>query len=138
MVVYTGTIEVSTNEMDIVDITHDVSEVVAASAISNGVVCLFCPGSTGALTTLEHESGLLHDLPVALERLAPRDAHYRHEELWHDGNGHSHVRASTIGPSLVVPLVNYQMILGTWQQLVFVECDVKQRHRKLIVQIIGD
>lgn len=138
MVVYTGTVVVSTTEMDIVDITHDVSEVVAASTISNGIVCIFCPGSTGALTTLEHENGLLHDLPVALERLAPRDAGYRHEELWHDGNGHSHVRASTVGPSIVVPLVNHQMTLGTWQQLVFVECDVKQRRRELIVQIIGD
>jgi secondary thiamine-phosphate synthase enzyme len=137
MTTYTESITVSTSEMDIVDITQQVADAVASSDISNGVVCIFCPGSTGALTTLEYEPGLLQDLPAALERLAPQNARYQHEERWHDGNGHSHIRASIISPSLTIPIVDNRMTLGTWQQLVFVECDVRQRRRELIVQIIG-
>lgn len=138
MAVYTGTISVSTTEMDIVDITSHVADIVRQSDITDGVACVFCPGSTGAVTTIEHEPGLLHDLPAALEKVAPRDAHYRHEERWHDGNGHSHVRASLMGPSITMPVINGALPLGTWQQLVFVECDVRQRRRELIVQVVGD
>jgi len=138
MATYTGTIAISTTEMNISDITRQVRELVESSGISDGLVCIFCPGSTGALTTIEHEPGLLQDLPAALERLAPRDARYLHEERWHDGNGHSHIRASILGPSLTIPVIDAHMSLGTWQQIVFVECDVRQRRRELVVQIIGN
>jgi len=131
-------IELNTKgEMDIIDITHDVQEIVEESGIENGIVLIFCPGSTGAITTIEYEDGLLYDLPQALEKIAPKNAYYRHEEKWHDGNGHSHVRASIIGPSLTVPIENRRLILGTWQQIVFVECDVRARKRKIIVHIVG-
>ena len=123
--------------MDIIDITHDVQEIVEESGIEDGIVLIFCPGSTGAITTIEYEDGLLYDLPQALEKIAPKNAYYRHEEKWHDGNGHSHVRASIIGPSLTVPIENRRLILGTWQQIVFVECDVRARRRKIIVHIVG-
>ena len=123
--------------MDIIDITHDVQEIVEESGIENGIALIFCPGSTGAITTIEYEDGLLYDLPNALEKIAPKNAYYRHEEKWHDGNGHSHVRASIIGPSLTVPIENRRLILGTWQQIVFVECDVRARRRKIIVHIVG-
>jgi len=133
-----GVIELDTKgEMDIIDITHDVQEIVEESGIENGIVLIFCPGSTGAITTIEYEDGLLYDLPQALEKIAPKNAYYRHEEKWHDGNGHSHVRASIIGPSLTVPIENRRLILGTWQQIVFVECDVRPRRRKIIVHIVG-
>ena len=133
-----GVIELNTKgEMDIIDITHDVQEIVEESGIENGIVLIFCPGSTGAITTIEYEDGLLYDLPQALEKIAPKNAYYRHEEKWHDGNGHSHVRASIIGPSLTVPIENRRLILGTWQQIVFVECDVRARRRKIIVHIVG-
>jgi len=137
MAVYMDKVMVESREMDIVDITNDVEKIVRASGIKNGIACIFCPGSTGAITTIEHESGLLYDLPAALERIAPRDAYYKHEERWHDGNGHSHVRASIIGPSLTVPVVNGTLRLGTWQQIVFVECDVRHRHRELLVHVLG-
>ncbi len=137
MPVYVGKVVVETKEMDIVDITHDVNKIVEKAEVKNGIACIFCPGSTGAITTIEHESGLLHDLPTALERVAPRDAYYKHEERWHDGNGHSHVRASLIGSSLTVPIINQKLQLGTWQQIVFVECDVRPHHRELIVQVLG-
>lgn len=124
--------------MDIVDITSDVQEIVGKSGITNGMACVFCPGSTGALTTIEHEPGLLHDLPVAMERIAPKNAYYRHEETWHDGNGHSHIRASIIGPEITVPVADGILRLGTWQQIVFVECDVRERKRTLLVHVFGD
>lgn len=138
MAVYQDTIAVQTEEMDIVDISQQAQQVVDASGIQNGIACIFNPGSTGAVTTIEHEPGLLEDLPAALERIAPRDITYRHEERWHDGNGHSHIRASLVGPSLSVPVTDGQLQIGTWQQIVFVECDVKSRQRSLLVQIIGD
>ena len=137
MAVYMDKVMVETREMDIVDITHDVEKIVEKSGIKNGIACIFCPGSTGAITTIEHESGLLYDLPAVLERIAPKAAYYKHEERWHDGNGHSHVRASLVGPSLTVPVVNNALKLGTWQQIVFVECDVRPRHRELVVHVLG-
>lgn len=124
-------------EMDIVDITPEVQRVVGKSGVKEGIACIFCPGSTGAITTIEYESGLLYDLPSALEKIAPKNAYYKHEERWHDGNGHSHVRASIIGSSLSVPIENGQLILGTWQQIVFIECDVRPRKRRLIIHILG-
>ena len=124
-------------EMDIVDITHEVQKIVEESGIEDGIALIFCPGSTGAITTIEYEDGLLYDLPNALEKIAPKNAYYKHEERWHDGNGHSHVRASIIGPSLTVPVENGRLILGTWQQIIFVECDIRPRSRKIIVHIVG-
>ncbi|PIV69956.1 MAG: secondary thiamine-phosphate synthase enzyme [Euryarchaeota archaeon CG01_land_8_20_14_3_00_38_12] len=136
---YSETISVSTKgETDIINITDDVSKIVEKSGMKNGIGCVFVPGSTGAITTIEYEPGLLQDLPKALERLFPKNIEYKHHETWHDGNGHSHVRASIIGPSLAVPIKNGKLILGTWQQIVFVELDVRKRKREIIVQIVGD
>ena len=125
-------------EGEIVDVTEDVAQAVVESGLKNGVVTIFVPGSTGALTTIEYEPGLLKDLPNILERMAPKGLEYEHERRWHDGNGHSHVRASIIGPSLTVPFVNGRLTLGTWQQIVFLELDVHSRNRQLILQIIGE
>ena len=125
-------------EGDILDITDAVFKAVVESGLKNGVVTVFVPGSTGALTTIEYEPGLLKDLPNMLERIAPRNIPYEHEKRWHDGNGHSHVRASLIGPSLTVPFIEGRLTLGTWQQIVFVELDIRSRSRRLILQIIGE
>ncbi len=139
MTVITKRVSVNTRgEGDILDVTEDVAEAVVESRLSNGLVTVFVPGSTGALTTIEYEPGLLKDLPLILERLAPRKMEYEHERRWHDGNGHSHVRASIIGPCLTVPFVNGRLTLGTWQQIVFLELDVRARSRQLILQIIGE
>ena len=125
-------------EVDILDVTGRVAEAVTESKLKNGIITVFVPGSTGALTTIEYEPGLLQDLPNALERLAPKKLMYEHEKRWHDGNGHSHVRASIMGPSITVPFVSGRLTLGTWQQLVFVELDVRRRNRNLVLQIIGE
>jgi secondary thiamine-phosphate synthase enzyme len=139
MAVVTERIPVKTGgEVDIVDLTDDVEKIVENSGLRKGIVTVFVPGSTGALTTIEYEPGLLHDLPQALERIAPRDMVYEHEKRWHDGNGHSHVRASILGPGLTVPFEDGKLTLGTWQQIVFVELDVRSRTRDLVVQIIGE
>ncbi|HDN50153.1 MAG TPA: YjbQ family protein [Thermoplasmatales archaeon] len=138
MAVYIDKIAVSTNEMDIIDITSDVQSSVEKSGITVGIACIFCPGSTGAITTIEHEPGLMKDLPAALERIAPKSGYYEHEKMWHDGNGHSHVRASIIGPSITVPIEDGKLQLGTWQQIVFVECDARSRNRTLIIHILGE
>jgi len=125
-------------EGDILDITDRVAEAVVKSKVKNGIVTVFVTGSTGAMTTIEYEPGLLKDLPNALERIAPKSLHYEHEKMWHDGNGHSHVRASIIGPSITVPFIEGRLTLGTWQQLVFVELDIHSRSRNLILQIMGE
>ena len=125
-------------EIDMVDITADVVGVVENRQIKNGTATVFVPGSTASVTTIEYEPGLLTDFPALLEKIAPRNAAYEHEKRWHDGNGHSHVRASLIGPSLTVPIKDGKLTLGTWQQLVLVELDTRSRSRELIVQIIGE
>ncbi len=125
-------------EDDIQDITQKVSNAVAETRLQNGIVTVFVTGSTGALTTIEYEPGLLTDLPNILDRIAPKGLSYEHEKRWHDGNGHSHVRASLIGPSITVPFINGRLTLGTWQQLVFVELDVRSRTRNIVLQIIGE
>jgi len=125
-------------EGDIIDITEIVSEAVNESGLNNGLATVFVPGATGALTTIEYEPGLLIDLPTILERIAPKNLNYEHEKRWHDGNGHSHIRASLIGPSITIPLINGKLTLGTWQQIVFLELDVRKRKRRLIMQIIGE
>ena len=125
-------------EGDILDITGKVADAVIEAKLKNGIVTVFVPGSTGALTTIEYEPGLLKDFPNLLERVAPKSLMYEHEKRWHDGNGHSHVRASLIGPSLTVPFVNGRLTLGTWQQIIFMELDVRSRARNLILQIMGE
>jgi len=125
-------------EGEIVDVTGQIQGIVESSKLGNGVATLFVPGSTGALTTIEYEPGLLADFPLALERLAPKKASYEHENRWHDGNGHSHVRASMIGPDLSVTFRDRKLTLGTWQQIVFLELDVGPRDRTVIVQLVGE
>jgi len=139
MAVHTGYIEIkTTGENDILDITGKVTEMVSMSGIGDGIVCVFVSGSTGAITTLEYESGLLKDLPEALEQMMPKDIVYEHHLRWQDGNGHSHVRAAILGPSVSVPIISGKLALGTWQQIVFIEMDIKPRSRELIVQIVGE
>jgi secondary thiamine-phosphate synthase enzyme len=137
--VYAGEINFSTpGEIEVRDITRDVASVVNESGFKNGIACVFVPGATGAITTIEYEDGLEWDIKTALERLFPKGMEYRHELRWHDGNGHSHIRASFLGPSLSVPFNNQQLILGTWQQIIFLELDNKPHTRNLIVQVVGE
>jgi len=139
MAVYSGDIEIRTKgESDILDISAEVAGVIAESGLKDGIACVFVSGSTGSVTTIEYEPGLLEDLPDALERLAPKDLTYQHHLRWQDGNGHSHVRASIMGPSLTLPFKDGQPVLGTWQQIAFVEMDVKPRSRKIHVQLVGE
>jgi len=139
MSIYYDEINVSTNgEVDIIDITDDVQKIVNKSKIKSGIVCAFVKGSTGAITTIEYEPGLMKDLPRALQKIAPKGEHYNHHETWHDDNGHSHVRASLIGPSITIPIKDGKLIHGTWQQIVFVELDTRPRGRSVIVQIVGE
>ena len=139
MAVHSGQFEISTKvENDILDITSNVAKIVTESKIENGIVCVFIAGSTGAITTIEFEPGLLKDIPDALERMMPKEITYEHHLRWQDGNGHSHVRAAVLGPSLSVPINSGMMILGTWQQIVFLELDARPRNRKIHVQIVGE
>ncbi|RLG20423.1 YjbQ family protein [Methanosarcinales archaeon] len=123
---------------DIVDITDRVSDALLRSELTDGIVTVFAPGATGAVTTIEYESGLIADFKGMLERIAPQDIEYMHNLRWGDGNGHSHVRASLLGPGLTVPFIDGRLQLGTWQQIVFIDLDNRQRDRKLIVQIVGE
>ncbi|MBN2028486.1 MAG: YjbQ family protein [Actinobacteria bacterium] len=139
MALHTTTLELSTQgDSDIIDITHRVQEELLNSPLSDGLVTVFVPGSTGGVITLEFEPGLVHDLQEAFERWAPRDHDYRHDRAWRDGNGHAHVRASLIGPSLSIPFKERKLILGTWQQIAFVDFDNRPRRRVLILQIMGE
>ncbi len=139
MTVVTQTAEISTDiGTDIVDITGLVNQHLAQSGIKRGAVILFVPGSTGAITTIEYESGVLQDLADAIERLAPRDIPYAHDQRWGDGNGYSHVRAALLGPSLHVPVVDGRLSLGTWQQVVLINFDNRARRRRLIIQVMGE
>jgi secondary thiamine-phosphate synthase enzyme len=117
----------SSKENDIIDVTKQTSDALRESRLNNGIINVFVAGSTAAITTIEYEPGLRHDFPKMLSRIAPKDIQYRHDETWHDGNGHSHVRASLVGPSLTVPFSNAVLILGTWQQIVMLEMDSKPR-----------
>ena len=123
---------------DVRDITIRVQEAVRDSNIRSGTVTVFCPGSTGALTTIEYESGVVADLMQSLDELAPPDGNYRHHARWGDDNGHSHVRAALVGPSLTVPFVEGDLTLGTWQQIVFLDFDTRPRSRSLTLQIVGE
>lgn len=123
---------------DIIDVTREVAGAVASSEIKTGTVTLFIAGSTAGITTVEYEPGLVTDLHNLWERIAPRDIEYNHDQRWHDGNGHSHVRASLLGASLVVPFRDGQLILGTWQQIIVVDFDNRSRSRQVILQIMGE
>lgn len=137
--VVTDTLTVSTSgDADILDLTPKVRALVAKHGFRHGQALVFVPGSTAAVTTIEYEPGLLEDLPAAFERLAPRGIPYKHEEAWHDGNGHSHVRASLLGPSLTVPFRDGELLVGTWQQIVLVDFDNRPRRREIVVQLSGE
>ncbi len=137
--VVTKSIKLKTKgETDIIDITDQVSDCIGDSKVKDGIVTIFVLGSTGGLTTIEYESGLISDAKRAFEVIAPRHGEYRHNLRWHDGNGFSHVRSAILGPSLTVPFSNNKLQLGTWQQIVFIDFDNRPRSRELIVQIIGE
>ncbi|MHA1971749.1 MAG: secondary thiamine-phosphate synthase enzyme YjbQ [Candidatus Hodarchaeales archaeon] len=139
MTVYQTEIKLKrTYETDIIDITHELERVIKESKIVNGILNVFNAGSTGSIITLEFEPGLLRDIPDFLEQVIPKSKNYYHEQTWHDGNGHSHVRASLLGPSLTLPVKNGELIHGTWQQVAFIELDIKPRSRRLHVTIIGE
>jgi len=123
---------------DIIDITSQVLSICGKSGITDGLITVFCAGSTGSVTTIEYESGVLQDLKEALERMVPSHLPYEHNERWGDGNGFSHVRAALMKPSLTIPLVKGKVTLGTWQQIAFMDFDNRGRHRDLLVQVIGD
>jgi secondary thiamine-phosphate synthase enzyme len=139
MSVLTKVITVSSNgENDMVDITRQTDESIKTSGLQDGNVTIFVSGSTASITTIEYEVGLKKDFPKMLARVAPSEIEYEHDNTWHDGNGHSHVRASLIGPSLTVPFKNKGLMLGTWQQIVLLEMDTRPRERKIVLQIIGE
>jgi secondary thiamine-phosphate synthase enzyme len=128
----------SKGNCDIIDITSEVQEQLAGSDIKNGIVTLFVSGSTAGIATIEYESGLLSDFKAMWERNIPRDIEYKHDRAWGDGNGHSHVRASLLGASLVVPFNDRKLALGTWQQIVVVDFDNRPRSRQIVIQIMGE
>ncbi len=123
-------------EIDLVDITLEVERVVEGSGIKNGVVIVFVPGATGAIVTIEHESGLLEDFKRALKELIPKGKGYLHDRI--DDNAHSHLRATLLGASECFPVVDGRLVRGTWQQIFFVELDVRPRHRRVVVQVVGE
>lgn len=129
---------ISNGENEMIDITRQTAEAIHSSKLQDGVVVIFVSGSTAAVTTIEYEPGLKKDFPKMLARLAPRDIEYEHDNRWHDGNGHSHVRASLMGPSLTVPFKNGQLMLGVWQQIVLLEMDTRGRERNIVLQMIGE
>jgi secondary thiamine-phosphate synthase enzyme len=128
----------TTAKTDILDLTPKVREVMKRSNVQNGTVTLFIPGSTAALTTIEYETGVINDLKKAIERMAPEDLYYEHNERWGDGNGYSHVRSALVGPSLHIPMIDGKLTLGTWQQIVLLDFDNRPRKRKIIIQIVGE
>jgi len=139
MAVITKCIQInSKGEDDLINLTQEISGIVKESKLVDGVVTVFVSGSTAAVTTIEYEPGLKHDFPEMLSRVAPRSIEYAHDNTWHDGNGHSHVRASLVGPSLTIPFTKSNLLLGTWQQVVLVEMDTRPRHRTIIAQVIGE
>ena len=139
MAVITKNIKLETSgNTEVIDITGEVAEALSDIDISSGIVTIFIPGSTASITTIEYESGAVADYREALERLAPVDIHYEHDARWRDSNGYAHVRAALQGPSLTVPFLGRRLLLGTWQQIIFVDFDNRPRSREIILQIIGE
>ena len=138
--VVTKKINVNTNgDSEVLDLTQQAGEAVVESGILTGTATLFVVGSTAAITTTEFEPGLVnHDIKAMFEKIAPANGRYEHEETWHDDNGHSHVRASLLGPSLTVPIVDGKLTLGRWQQIVLIDFDTGSRNRQVVCQIIGE
>lgn len=138
IMVKTEKIQISTKgNNDVINITDAVAESVVKSGVKDGVAVIFSVGSTAGITTTEYEPGLAnYDLKSAFEKIAPENAVYEHEETWHDDNGHSHVRASLLGPSLSIPIVNGKLTLGTWQQVILIDFDTRARTRTVICQIL--
>jgi secondary thiamine-phosphate synthase enzyme len=131
-------ISVTTNgHGDMHDITDQVASVVGGSGVTTGVVNVFNVGSTAAIGTIEFEPGLRADMPAILDKLMPPSRNYGHEQAWHDGNGHSHLQATLLGPSLTVPIADGKLVLGTWQQIFHLECDVRGRQRTVVVTVVG-
>ncbi len=140
MVVETREIHIKTHgNSQVLDLTPGLIDALADAHITNGTVTLFVIGSTAGITTTEFEPGLVqHDLKHYYEKIAPENGYYKHEETWHDDNGHSHVRASMLGPSLTVPIVDSKPTLGTWQQIILIDFDTRPRSRTIVVQLIGE
>jgi secondary thiamine-phosphate synthase enzyme len=137
--IHSETISLSTKGFtDIIDMTHDVVGVLERSKIEDGLVTVFCPGSTGSVTTIEYESGVLKDLQKAIEKIIPSNIPYEHDRRWGDGNGFSHVRAALMKPSLTIPLIKGRLTLGTWQQIVFIDFDNRRRERNILIQVMGE
>ena len=128
----------SRGDAHVIDITPEVMRCVAEAGVSNGTATVFVPGSTAGLTTIEYEPGVVEDVRACFDRLAPVQLDYAHERAWHDGNGHSHVRAALLGPSLALPIASGQPMLGTWQQVVLVDFDNKPRQRTYSVTVMGE
>lgn len=132
-------IQISTDGRgETLNVTSDIAHEVGNSGINNGIVTVFIPGSTAGITTIEYEPGLMADIKEMWERLVPSNINYEHDKAWGDGNGHSHVRASLLGPSITVPFINKRLTLGTWQQIVIIDFDVRPRSREIILQIMGE
>ena len=128
----------TTGHREMHDLTDEVAQVVSDSGIRVGTVNVFNVGSTGAIGTIEFEPGLQKDLPAMLDKLLPPSREYGHEQAWHDGNGHSHLQATMLGPSLTVPIKDGKLVLGTWQQVFHLECDIKQRRRTIVITAMGE
>ncbi len=139
MIVHNASIKLRTKGFsDCTNITPDLEKCLAESRVTDGLLTVIISGSTGAITTIEFESGVVNDLKQALERIAPMDMEYAHNLRWGDGNGFSHVRATLMGPSLSIPIVDGKLCLGTWQQVVFLDFDNRSRSRSLVVQVMGN
>ena len=139
MTVITKTAQIETRgENDMINITGQTSKALEESKLQDGIITVFISGSTAAITTIEYEPGLKQDFPRMLSRIVPKNIEYQHDNTWHDGNGHSHIKASLIGPSMTIPFKDGNLMLGTWQQIVLLETDTRPRQRKIILQIIGE
>lgn len=137
--IVTDSIHVSTKGNDhLIDITSSIEDLLRKHELTQGTATIFVSGSTAGITTIEYEPGLIKDIPEAFERIAPKHVRYAHDDTWHDGNGHSHVRASLLGPSLVIPFSSKRLMVGTWQQVVLIDFDTRPRKREIVVQIIGE
>jgi secondary thiamine-phosphate synthase enzyme len=139
MKIVTDKMRFSTKGFDqVIDLTQEITDILERSKLNSGTLVAFVPGSTAALTTIEYESGVVQDIRELIKKLIPADQEYHHNAAWQDGNGHAHIRAAFIGPSLSVPFINGKLTLGTWQQIVFLDFDIHEREREIIIQIIGE